>query len=126
MWAPLLSTRGQSLQLSLCCPSLYDMAQPLQVRRSARQPEPRRLLADEQAWRQFQALEALEIERAIREAVETVESSDSSEREMADGEVSEKEEERKVRPADQNTPPWSQELRDVHLPRPVRQREGLM
>ena len=74
------------------------------------------MLADEQAWRQFQRLEALEIERAIREAAETVEPSDSSENELADGEVSDEEEEQKARPSRENTPPWSQELSDVHTP----------
>ena len=74
------------------------------------------MLADEQAWRQFQRLEALEIERAIREAAETVEPSDSSENELADGEESDEEEEQKARPSRENTPPWSQELSDVHTP----------
>ena len=92
------------------------MSQPLQPRRSARQPEPRRLLADEQAWRLQQHEEAREIARAIAEAAATVEPSDSSEHELADGERSDPEEEQKARPADENTPPWTQRLHDVHPP----------
>ena len=92
------------------------MSQSLQPRRSARAPEPRRLLAEEQAWRRAQELEQREIARAIREAEVTVEASDSEEKELDVGERSEEEEDETAHPADENTPPWSQRLRDVHYP----------
>ena len=92
------------------------MSQPLQPRRSARTTEPRRHLADEQAWRRQRELEAAEIARAIREAEATVEPSDSDEHELADGECSDSEHDEKAHPASENTPPWTQRLSDVHYP----------
>ena len=92
------------------------MSQPLQPRRSARQPEPRRLLADEQAWARLQQEEAKEIERAIAEAAATVEPTDSDEHELADGECSDSADEQKDRPANESTPPWTRQLHDIHLP----------
>ena len=92
------------------------MATPLQPRRSARQSEPRRLLADEQAWARQQQEEAKEIERAIAEVAATVEPSDSDEHELADGERSDSDDEQKDRAANENTPPWTWQLRNIRPP----------
>ena len=92
------------------------MSQPLQPRRSARQIEPRRLLADEQAWVRQQQQEAREIQRAIAEAAATVEPSDSSESDLADGEGSDSEDEQKAHPGNENIAPWTRQLHDVHPP----------
>ena len=75
------------------------MAQPLEVRRSGRHPEPRRHLADEQAAEREQQEEAREIDRAIAEAAATVEASDSDEHELADGECTDSDDEQKARPS---------------------------
>ena len=78
--------------------------------------EPRRYLADQQQYDRLRALETAEIARAIRMAVDTVEPSDSDEHELADGERSDDSDDEKARPANENTPPWSQQLHDIHPP----------
>jgi hypothetical protein len=74
------------------------------------------MLADEQAWSRFQQLEEQEIQAAIRMAIATVEPSDSDEHELADGEASDSEDDRRVRRRSQNIQPWTEELHDVHPP----------
>ena len=92
------------------------MSTPLQPRRSARAPEPRRTYADEQAWHRFQQQEALEIARALQDAPATVEPSDSSEHELGEGECSAHDDDEKDPAADENTPQWTRRLHDVHPP----------
>ena len=101
--------------VSLASP-LTVMSMPLQPRRTARQTEPRRHFADEQAWHRQQQEEAREIQRALAEAAATEEPSDSSEDELPYEQRPDPDEERKANPARENTPPWSRDLHNVHPP----------
>jgi hypothetical protein len=92
------------------------MSGPLQPRRTARQPEPRRTFADEQAWQRQQQEEAREIQRLLATADLTAEPSDSSESDLADQEGSSSEDDEKARQTDENTPQWTRQLHDVHFP----------
>jgi hypothetical protein len=92
------------------------MSMPLQPRRSSRNPEPRRPYADEQALRHFQQQEALEIARTIRNAEPTVEPSDSDEHELEEGERSASDCDEESPSDDENRPPWTRQLHDVHPP----------
>ena len=110
------STRGHTLLPLLSHYPLVVMSMPLQVRRSARHPEPRRLLAQEQALHRQQELEDQELQRALRAFADTVEPSDDSEHELADDDGDSSEDERKVRSDRENIVPWSQQLHNVHPP----------
>ena len=72
----------------LDAPPTGHMSQPLQVRKSGRNAEPRRSYADEQAYHRFQAERDTEVARAIRAAQATVEPSDSDESDLASGDGS--------------------------------------
>ena len=88
----------------------------LQPRRSARQPEPRRFLAEQQEYERLQRQEAAEIARAIQLAATTDEPSDSDEEELPVDDCDAASEDEKTQPADENTPPWTRQLHDVHPP----------
>ena len=92
------------------------MSQPLQPRRSDRQPEPRRHYQDQQAYERLREEEAQDVARAIADATATVEPSDSSENELPVEASTGSEDEKENRPASQNTSGWSRQLRDLHLP----------
>ena len=92
------------------------MAQPLQPRRTSRNPEPRRLYSLEQAHDRREQLEAREIQRAIAAAAATAEASDSAEEELPDEQRADPNDDAKAHPSAENTPPWSRQLHSVHPP----------
>ena len=87
---------------------------PLQVKRTARHPEPRRHFVDEQALSHQELQLRQEITCVMRKTAPTEEPSDTSDDAVQSDAGSESEDDENARPADPNTPQWSQQLHNVH------------
>lgn len=92
------------------------MAALLQQRRSARNPEPVRSYADQQAFERWQEEDRQRVARVLTVAAATAEPSDSSESDLMSKDCNLSNDERKTQRNSQNIPPWSAELHDNERP----------